>query len=217
MKLQLSYTPPLAISCCSAIPIKLSTRAFLCLSVQNKLLLRYPAVKAAFELGQDLVYPIDYADDHYDLLPTPAVLGVAAVLDATGAVVTPAIPAVAAYIGLPRYPRDAANHFTEASFVKKEKDKARRIKEELRLTTEASQAMSSVVATIPAPLLLEIHLNSPDSSAAMATYSIFTFVLCVLEALTITSANNAANLIKKILFPTFEHVSASPASHQPRT
>ena len=64
--------------------------------------------------------------------------------------------------------------------------------------------MASIVATIPAPLMLEITLNSPDSSAAMATYAVFTFILCVLEALTLTSANNATHLIKKLLSPTFD-------------
>jgi hypothetical protein len=50
---------------------------------------------------------------------------------------------------------------------------------------------------------LALPLDYPDSSAAMATYAVFTFVLCVLEALTLTSANNATHLIKKLLSPTF--------------
>jgi len=59
--------------------------------VQNTLLLRYPAVKAAFELNLDLVLPLDYPDDHFNIPPSPAILAIPAVLDATGAVVTPAI------------------------------------------------------------------------------------------------------------------------------
>jgi hypothetical protein len=162
--------------------------------IQTTLLVSYAPIKLAYDNNLDLAPLPDIDPNAWTYPPIVADLL--------------AIPPIVGYIGRRQYPIGADGYPTVEADIQLRKDNDNLDKKRLERETLNQNCMTRILKTIPDSLKQDIRQRDPDFDLFSSSYRVLSLVLCIREALTLSSANNALTLIKKVMNPTFSAASS---------
>ena len=168
-------------------------------SIQNHLLISHSRIKAAFDAGQDCVRRPDIDRDAWLYPPIAA--------DPL------AIPPIAAFAGRLKYPLGPDGYPTVDSDSKIQKDQETLDKHRLQESADNEKCMQRILLTLPHALQEEIQEKDSEFIVFTSNYQVFSLVMCIREALTLSSANNALALIQRVMNPIFPIGSSTSLTH----